>query len=260
VLSLGPAMAQKVLSGVSACLHSVAITRKVPRKTLLIPTQPSKKLLGKFVRAASDLVRNSRPEASRLRLPAWSKQMTDPHLVLDWLEATSFLKDIRKAERAATSFARIFARSSKLSRTQLTTDLVKVDYSVLRRARVRLDAVAMLVRRGFWAAMLASGGDNLHIYVFCDASSQRGAELFAATVDVFDGTNFRRWLLPCLALGPSFMDAMGETVALLWQIFLIVGPHFDHIRAFLRRVRSLTTDMGVERKIADAVDCLKDFF
>ena len=83
---------------------------------------------------------------------------------------------------------------------------------------------------------------------------------FAATVDVFDGSQVRRWLLPCLAVGPNFMDTLGKTMSLLWQIFLIAGPRFDHIRSFLWRVRSITTDMGVERNIVDIRDVLKEFF
>ena len=99
--------------------------------------------------------------------------------------------------------------------------------------------------------MLASHSDSVQIYVFCDASPVRGAEFFAATVDVFDGSQLRRWLLPCLAVGPNFMDTLGKTMPLLWQIFLIAGPRFDHIRSFLWRVRSITTDMGVEWNIVD---------
>lgn len=55
-------------------------------------------------------------------------------------------------------------------------------------------------------------------------------------------------------------DALSKTVALLWQIWLMVGPSFSRVRQFCDRVRSITTDMGVERLIAGQPDCLVEFY
>jgi hypothetical protein len=61
-------------------------------------------------------------------------------------------------------------------------------------------------------------------------------------------------------LPKSMADAVSKCIALLWQIFLMVGPLFEDVRRFCCRVRSITTDMGVERQLATMVDCLPDFY
>ena len=56
------------------------------------------------------------------------------------------------------------------------------------------------------------------------------------------------------------MEALGKTLTLLWQIFLVAGPGIEAMRLFLRRVRSITTDTGVERLIVNQPDCLQKFY
>jgi hypothetical protein len=262
VVNLGPAMAHKLVEGSLACLHTVAISQKLARQNLLVAREPSKIRLAAFVRPAlqNHDYQAHGPCAGLARLPRWAEVMLDPELVLDWLEATSFVKDIRQAGQAASSFARLFARSSGLSRTMLQAKLNKISYTTLRHARVRLDCVAMMVWRIFWKALLASQADRLFLYIFCDASPQRGAEMFASTVDIYDGKKFWRVLLPCIALSPCMMDAIGKSSALLWQLWLIAGPSYQHLQALRERVISITTDQGVERKIPGMVDMLPDFF
>ena len=55
-------------------------------------------------------------------------------------------------------------------------------------------------------------------------------------------------------------DAMSKSIALLWQIYLMVGPGYQQVRGFCNRVRSFTTDMGVERLMARMPDCLVEFY
>ena len=251
--------AANALGGRTACLHVAAVGLKMARKALLVPQCPSKAVLRAFRREASAIAHDASAQVS-IREPGWVKLMLDPDLVLDWLDCTSFVKQVSHVGDAAAAFSRIFARSSEMSRTQMLTDLERVDPSLLRRARVRLDAVAMLVWRQFWAQMLACDC-NTSVYLWCDTSPQKGDEFFASTIDVWDGTSkIRRWLLPCLSLGPSFTDAIGKACGVLWQIWLLTGPSFEHVRSFLWRIKSITTDQGVERKIVDLADLLKDFF
>ena len=58
----------------------------------------------------------------------------------------------------------------------------------------------------------------------------------------------------------SGLDHYSKTIALLWQIFLMVGPCFYAVRAFCYRVRSIITDMGAERQMVHMPDFLADFF
>jgi hypothetical protein len=218
-----------------------------------------KKVLGAFVREAlGRLAAAAEPVvAQRFRLPLWSRSMTSPALMLDWLEATSSIKSIRQHAVAAKAWTRVIARSNKLSRSELASNLDHVTYDGLRLARVRLDVVSMLVWRAFWVSMLATAADDIDLYIYCDASPQKGSEYFAATVDLYDrraGT-CGRWLLPCLVLDPTLMDAMGKTFALLWQVFLTAGPQFHLVRTFCNKVRSLTTDMGSSVSSATSPTC-----
>jgi len=54
-----------------------------------------------------------------------------------------------------------------------------------------------------------------------------------------------------ISLDRSQMSAMGKCAALLWQLYLMFGPSFSMMLATCKRVRSLTTDQGVERLLPD---------
>ena len=265
MVKLGPALAVHVMSAGGSCLHCVPITRRTQRLRLLVRSEPPKACLAAFVVAAHQrLAAAAGPVgAPPCRLPGWAKLMTEPGLMLDWLDATSTVKSIRHSTRASTAWTRLIARCNDLSRSDLRSNMQHVSYTCLRLARVRLDIVAMMVWRAFWSSRMGSAAfDDIHLYIYCDASPQKGSEYFASTLDVYDrrqGT-WARWLLPCVVLDPTLMDAFGKTLALLWQVFLIAGPSFEAVRAFCNKVRSLTTDLGVERLVVQQPDWLPDFW
>jgi hypothetical protein len=114
--------------------------------------------------------------------------------------------------------------------------------------------------RAYWATLDA---DSLWIFLFADASPQfRGRELFAATFDMYifgETMFFRRRKFTQIAVSRNMLTLLGKVTALLWQIFLQVGPHYEGIRRFCDRVGGVTTDMGVEKDIADYRDVLIPF-
>ena len=65
--------------------------------------------------------------------------------------------------------------------------------------------------------------------------------------------------MPLVALGRDFLDAAGKTLALLWLIFLLVGPAWSSMRRFCGMVKAILTDMGTERLIHSNPDILPDF-
>ena len=100
---------------------------------------------------------------------------------------------------------------------------------------------------------------DMDIYLFCDGSPQwRGAELFAASMDILFNDAVKRILLPLLSLPRDHLDRVGKCVALLWQLLMLVGSRL--LQAFLKRVRGILTDCGVERLIADMPEFLVEFF
>ena len=231
VVRIAPQEAHRIVSGMWSCLHCVAITGRTDRRQLLDAIELGERALRKFVREvkAAAVVEPGANDNQRpmIQAPRYLEYMHDPSLVVQWLKASTFVKDIKQVALAAESFARIFSRSSGLSHLRLMNEMEKVHPEVLRRARVRLDCVSMLLHRMFYQDMVRSVGvEALNVYVFADASPQwQGLELFAGSFDLFDGTNLVRKLLPMISWNKSFMDAIGKTMALLWQLFLIVGPH-----------------------------------
>ncbi len=105
---------------------------------------------------------------------------------------------------------------------------------------------------------------TIDIYIFLDSSPQvRGEELFAASFELRDTAGefpWQRRYFPMLALQSDFMDSVGKGMALVFMIFLMVGPHPDQVIAFCNRVKCIVADMGTERKIARIVDLLPEFY
>ena len=91
----------------------------------------------------------------------------------------------------------------------------------------------------------------------------RGYELVAASFEMWDRREvlpFQRKLMPLISLPRDYLDSTGKTMALVWVIFLLTGPHYDDCRSFCDRIVSVTTDMGTERLLARMPDCLNDFY
>ena len=101
------------------------------------------------------------------------------------------------------------------------------------------------------------------IHVFCDASPlPRGQELFAASFDVVRGLRgdlIERRLFPLVRLSKRMLGASGKLAALLWMIHLIAGKDLYLFINFLSSIRSITTDMGVERLLPDRPGALRKF-
>lgn len=264
VVRIAPEAAALVTDGQLKCLHSVAITARVNRQALLVEAQPSVLRLRRFTATLGTAVAKAlapSPLRPPREEPGLVRTAHSAQVILEWLGASSHVKDVRRISAATASFSRIFARGSGMGRERLLANLEKVGPETLRRARVRLDAVAMLLFRRLWRDQVrAAGVRQMNLYLFADASPQwRGLELYASTMEMFDGTRVTRKLLPMVSLSKEFMDASGKTLALLWQLFLMFGPDFATMRQVCSRVRSITTDCGVERHIVDMPDCLGDF-
>ena len=256
VVSLCRRLAMAVSSLGWEVIHVVALTQKVNRDRLL-NNAPSRFVCSRL----RSLV--PRPMAKRLSTSAEAArnfQGAPADLVLDWLDASENCRNIRNClSKTSKSFAKLFARRGSQSQSTLLRELEYVHSDCLRKARVRLDCVCMNLFRFFWASLDIA---NVDIHLFADGSPQwRGLELFAVSADFcFGEGQIIRKLLPCVSLPRCMADALSKTVALLWQIYLMVGPSFARVRQFCDRVRSFTTDMGVERLMAGMPDCLVEFY
>lgn len=193
-----------------------------------------------------------------------SPAMAKVELILDWVEATSHIRRLKDSYKAATSFGKLFARSGPQSHSEMMENLQVVSREMLRQSRTRLDSVAMLVHRRLMAATFSGQrSTGVRFFIFIDASPQwRGCELFATSLDTVDaqaGPCSTR-LLPVVSLDACGTDGLGKVMALLWQVFLCVGPSWAAMKQFLHHVQGIVSDMGTERAAADFPDLLDLFF
>lgn len=183
-------------------------------------------------------------------------------VILDWIDATSELKQLRKSPVAKTKWAVVLARHGPETAAAMGKRVPNQSYGVLQRSRSQLDVACMAAFRWWWDSLPLQ---HTNVYVFTDGSPQwRGAELFATSIDIVvcrpgEEQVIIRKMLPVLQLGLAVRSALGKATGVLWQLFLLLGPDVGRLRGFLSRVRSLTTDFGVEHKLPALPDVLPNF-
>ena len=201
-----------------------------------------------------------RPRATtctdRLTLRAGAYPAKD---ILEFARVSKHVRDIEETGACISSVCELIAhRTALMPAAQLKHMVGTIHPERIRTGRVRVDAVAMLVFRRFFARMLQEG-EPMDFYLHTDASPQwRGRELFASSFDMRLGDTFMYRMLP-LIQATFGLTLKAKTMYLLWQIFLQVGPSFSNMAAFCDRVVSITTDMGVESGIAEAEWCFREF-
>lgn len=258
--TLAPRFAERVMSDWS-CLHCVQVSGRTPKKRFLLADEPGSKRLRTWSKEQRQEGRTTIPSQVAVVSPGMlvvtpaGRVAGRAHLMLDWLDASSYIKNICLAKPAAAAFAKVLARGGPETAPDMVNRAEFVDKDSLRDARVQADCVAMLLHRSLVRSLDAGGrGLRCNAYLFVDASPQwRGSELWATTCDLHDGEGdiLQRRLWPVLALDLQLRDATGKMLALLWQAYLMAGPSLEGMQSFLRKVRSVTSDLGTERKLSD---------
>ena len=131
--------------------------------------------------------------------------------------------------------------------------------ATMDRALARADVVAMnLQRRQFQKWRQEDAVRTINVY--SDASPVVGAELQGMILDVNlkDGSMVRI-TLPGSTLAYGFCGTLSKSVALLHALWLVGGPRADDIRWLCSKIRSLTTDFGVEMHLLEAPDVIDAF-
>ena len=104
--------------------------------------------------------------------------------------------------------------------------------------------------------------EMLHFFFFLiDASPQLHGEDLRSTVTdvVIDGEIFRRNSLPPLCAPRRFFwSGRGKQVALLFELPLVSGVRFCHLRRSCCLVRAIIKDNGAEALISDGRSLLKN--
>ena len=103
-------------------------------------------------------------------------------VLLDWIDATSYIKNLKEAGEAALARGKVLLKLKRKPKSLVDMlDPKKIaNINVLRQARVRLDVVAMLVYRLAYASLVAPS-----FYLWTDSSPQwKGLEFCASSFDV----------------------------------------------------------------------------
>ena len=254
---------QKLMEGFRI-LHVVPLFRyrRVFQKRCL-PDCPKGAHLKQWIRTAVPLpgppAAGSQPVESKWGGP-------NVYQVMSWMDASRYISQQKEIMNARAAFGKLeLSLRSTLTKLYVTKpgqykQRQPWNPDSLRCARVKLDAMCMLLLRIFLAAVL---GLNSFIYIFVDASPQwRGLELFAASFDIVVIGEYRyvqRRLFPQISIGPFLYTVSGKCCALLWQIWLVSGPTFSSIRLFCNRIRGFCCDLGTEHRIVECPDILPEF-
>ena len=109
--------------------------------------------------------------------------------------------------------------------------------------------------------------NDVSINIWIDASPQwRSRVLLASSLDLVIAPKaavhkkVKRKQFPVLRIAIGLHTAFGKCVALLGQIWLLMGPKLALSRDFLRNVVSTTTDTSAKRLLTDLPDLLPAFF
>jgi len=134
--------------------------------------------------------------------------------------------------------------------------------TALKEGRLHLDATDMLLERRYFKDMLTNRPDDLIcVLFFSDGSPVSGTELQGMIMDLVmrcGGITTR--ILPGVAMAHGQFGVMSKAFALLWALYLIVGPWEYGLTLLLqKKTRGLTTDMGTELGLCDVPCLIKGF-
>ena len=250
--------ARAVVRGLWPIIHVVPLENKLRWKCVL-PGTVAKTALKRWLRSLPAREVNPSPAAVGLRRGHLDSDFTCAE-ILDWIGATRELKQLRRARETTDKIGAIVAKHIDANPDTLLRGLAVPCYTVLRQARVRLDATVMLLWRWYWSEATSSDRD-VALFLWIDSSPQRrGIEFLASSWDVFVNGHYRmRRKLPAIKLSRALWTAFGKALGLAWQVFLVAGHQIPVLYKVWGSIRSITTDMGVESGIIDQEDFLASF-
>jgi hypothetical protein len=99
------------------------------------------------------------------------------------------------------------------------------------------------------------------VHIFVDASPTVGHEILGIILELvaYSGAIETR-ILPPVSLAYGAFGLIHKAVALLWSLFLILGPSQAKFDWFRDKVASVTTDMGTEFRLMSMPDISRTFF
>ena len=207
-------------------------------------------------------VHPERWDQGNLRLPGRlkhvrSRKTIDPIRLVHALDVTQHLR-----------MPDLFEKVLEASQDYLALDAgerVEHDYYkdpkkfVLQQSQARSDVLEMLLnRRRFKQWRADDAVKSMHLY--SDGSPVTGDELQGMILDViFRDGSLEQMIFPGSTLAFGHTDTVSKGVALVWALWLVSGPTVDDLLWACSKVRSLTTDFGVEMHLLELPDIAAAF-
>ena len=148
-LKAHPGLASRIYSNTKT-LHCIGVTGRIQPGMFLRGAQPSRFQLRQFRRVRRPLDPKLEMQLGGRELRGWANQVPC-HRIIKWLRATSNLKDVEKSRETSDAFAEIMCEGGPETVQELKQRVPRLNREIIRRARVRLDAVAMLMCGAFFA-------------------------------------------------------------------------------------------------------------
>lgn len=259
---LGSCVAVRLITGHSNTMHVVPVSDRTP-STAWLEEAPGKRERAAFKREGRrfDPAAGSGDRRLLRRTFQHPQALHSAKTLIDFLRAARHIRKLKAFDEVATDFATLFANAGQIGVREVRDSMGDISRDILRDGRIRMDCVSMLIHRYIYKELVTNSNSGPFFFIFCDASPQaRGDELFAAAFDTFaDGAIKSRRTFPFLSACVG-SDLIAKTLYLAWAAFLMVGPPYDFYRSFCSRVRSITSDFGVEKDIVNSIDVTDEIF
>jgi len=178
-----------------------------------------------------------------IRALAFSRHLRTPALFQDALEDAALYEAVDQEEEV-----------------EPRDDSADPSFAHIKKAATRADVVCMsLMRRKFVVWRSKDLVEAINIY--SDASPVTGTELQGMIIDIcLKNGVFYRLVLPGSTLAYGHTDTLSKSVALVWALWLVAGPELEALQYACDKVRSFTTDFGVEMGLLGCSQHLRGLF
>ena len=187
----------------------------------------------------------------------WFRKEIDPVKLVHAMSIASKLRDVRFFEEIVDDCDEYLSLDSPAA----PVERIRADpkRASIQRSLARADIVACLItRRQFKQCRLEDLIKSIHI--FSDASPVVGVEMQGNILEiVFKDGSVLQLVLPGSTLAYGHTGTWDKGVVLVWGLWLVAGPEEGALAYVCSKVRSLTTDFGVEVHLLEMPDIVKAF-
>lgn len=279
-ISVSPTHAEVLVKELSAAVKVVAISDRSRRNEVFQcgpPFQDVKKwarqlkledrqrVAGGSTAASSKLLElpvgtPDNPQSGRKS--AKDSEQLDAVALLRWMRFTRHLHAQEAITEAADDGLDAAIAPGDTLRSQMDAARTRVPKkSSLKEGRVHLDATTMLLRRRWFHELITERPhDVLAFFLYTDGSPVSGTELQGMLLDYISrAREVVTLVLPGIALAYGAYGVLSKAFALLWALYLFIGPWPFGLQFVLDRIRATTTDMGTELALADVPNLVHAF-